>query len=181
MILLVYAHPHHSASVTHRALLDAVDDLPGVRVHALYDRYPDFSIDGDAERELLVAADLVVWQHPVYWYSPPALLKLWFETVLARGFAYGEGGDRLAGKECLWVASTGAPEEGYTPTGAHGHRFESFVPAVRQTAQFCGMRWLDPIVVHGARRVDRAQLARHADAYRARLSGWLAAHAGART
>jgi len=172
MILVVYAHPHHARSVTNRALLDAVRDLDGVRVHALYDRYPDFSIDGDAERELLLEAELVVLQHPLYWYAPPALLKLWFEEVLRHGWAFGEGERRLAGKHCQWVVTTGAPANGYLPEGMHGHDFEAFVPVVRQTAKFCGMHWHEPIVVHGASRIDPEVLEREAAGYRSRLAAW---------
>jgi glutathione-regulated potassium-efflux system ancillary protein KefF len=61
-------------------------------VHSLYDLYPDFDIDVDAEQAALKHADLVVWMHPIYWYSVPAMLKHWFDVVLLRGWAYGEGG-----------------------------------------------------------------------------------------
>jgi glutathione-regulated potassium-efflux system ancillary protein KefF len=176
MILLVYAHPHHSRSIAQRMLLDAVRDVASVHVHSLYDRYPDFDIDAQAERALLTQARLVIWQHPLYWYTAPALLKLWFEEVLLRGWAFGEGGTALAGKDCLWVTSTGAPTEGYQPDGMHQHLFEAFVPVVKQTAQFCQMHWLDPLVVHGAHRIERAALEQHAKQYRARLESWLAAN-----
>lgn len=176
MILLVYAHPHHSRSVAQRVLLDAARDVPQVNVDSLYDRYPDFSVDVPAEQALLAQARLVVWQHPLYWYAPPALLKLWFEEVLVRGWAFGEGGTALAGKDCLWVTSTGAAADGYQPDGMHQHAFDAFIPAVKQTAQFCNMRWLDPIVVHGAHRIGRDALERHAAQYRARLEDWVKAN-----
>jgi putative NADPH-quinone reductase len=56
LILLVYAHPHHERSVANRALLDAVRGVPGLTLHALYDRYPDFSIDVAREQALLSQA-----------------------------------------------------------------------------------------------------------------------------
>jgi len=176
VILVVYAHPHHTRSIAQRGLLEGIAGLPSVTVHPLYDRYPDFDIDVAAEQALLAQARLVVWQHPIYWYSPPALLKQWFEVVLMHGWAYGEGGTALAGKDCLWVTTTGAPEDGYTDNGLHAHPFESFVPVVKQTAQFCRMRWLDPVVVHGAHRIDSSDLARHAAAYRTRLVDWIGSH-----
>ena len=169
MILILYAHPHPRRSVAGQALLDAVSDLGTVTVRALYDLYPDFAIDTAAEHAQLAAARLIVWQHPLYWYGVPALMKLWWEEVLLRGWAYGEGGAALHGKHCLWVTTTGALPEAYSPEGAHGHPFEAFVPAVRQTARFCGMTWLDPIVVHGAHRSTSETLGGHAARYRARL------------
>jgi glutathione-regulated potassium-efflux system ancillary protein KefF len=52
----------------------------------------------------------------------------------------------------------------------HGHPFEAFVPAVSQTARFCGMRWVDPpVVVHGAHRIGDAELHAAATDYRQRL------------
>jgi len=176
MIALIHAHPHPAQSIANRALLAAVRDLPGLQLRSLYDLYPDFSVDIEAERALLTSARLVIWQHPLYWYSVPALLKLWFEGVLGEGWAYGEGGRALAGKDCLWVTSTGALDDAYAATGMHGFPFAAFVPPVRQTARFCGMHWLEPIVVHGAHRIGQEALQGAAAAYRARLQTWLDSH-----
>lgn len=177
MILLLYAHPHPDRSVANRILIDAVRDLPGLAVHSLYDLYPDFAIDAAAERRAIEGARLVIWQHPLYWYSVPALLKLWFESVLTRGWAYGDGGTALAGKDCLWVTTTGAEADAYGPGGKHAHGFSEFVPHVEQTARFCGMNWLPPIVLHGAHRRTRDSLAQQAAGYRAQLQAWRDVHA----
>jgi glutathione-regulated potassium-efflux system ancillary protein KefF len=175
-VLIVYAHPHPGRSIANRLLLDAVRDLDGLRVRSLYDLYPDFSIDVEAERALLEKARLVVWQHPLYWYSVPALLQLWFEEVLGRGWAYGDGRRALAGKDCLWVATTGGSADAYTEAGEHGHPFRAFIPPVEQTARFCGMHWLEPLITHGAHVQDaRAPRARGAE-YRARLQRYLDGH-----
>ena len=79
------------------------------------------------------------------------------------------GGTALHGKDCLWVTTTGAMPDAYSEQGAHGYPFDAFVPAVRQTARFCGMRWLEPVVVHGAHRSSPEALRGHAARYRARL------------
>ncbi len=175
MITLIYAHPHPRRSRAGAALLGAVADLPRLAVRSLYDLYPDFAIDAAAEQAALSASRLVIWQHPVYWYGVPALLKLWFETVLTAGWAY-EGGRALADKDCLWVCTTGAPFEAYAADHEHGHPFAAFEPAVRQTARYCGMHWLDPLVVHGAGRSAQADLAAAARAYRTRLDAWRERH-----
>jgi glutathione-regulated potassium-efflux system ancillary protein KefF len=179
MILVVLAHPYPDRSSANRALLDALDALPDVEVRSLYDLYPDFNIDTAAERAAMERASVVVWQHPVYWYNVPALLKLWFEKVLTPGWAWGPGGEALRGKRCLWVVTTGGDGQDYLPSGMHGHPFEAFMPAVRQTALFCGMRWLDPIVVHEARQLDADELAACGVLYRARIAE-LAADEGVR-
>ncbi len=172
MIALIYAHPHPARSRANRVLLDSARSAAGVTVRSLYDTYPDFEIDVDAERRLITQAKLIVWQHPIMWYTAPALLKLWFDTVLAHGWAYGEGGTALVGKSCLWVTTTGAPPDGYTTSGIHRHPFEAFVPVMEMTARYCGMHWLEPIVVHGAHQIDAAELQSHASRYRAALEAF---------
>ena len=168
---LIYAHPYPDHSRAGRVLLAAVRDLPGLQVRTLYSLYPDFSIDVEAERSALLNADVTVWQTPFYWYGLPALLHLWIEKVLAHGWAYGAGGTAVRGKTVWWVTTTGAPESAYAPGQMHGHPFDAFVPAVSQTARFCGMRWIDPpFVVHGAHRIGDQDLHAAAAAYRRRLT-----------
>lgn len=173
MIAVVYAHPYPKHSRACRVLLEALETLPGAQVRSLYDRYPDFDIDAAAEQAALAPARLVVWMHPLYWYTAPALMKLWFEQVLVKGWAYGEGGDALAGKDCLWVATTGGDEIAFSPEGRHQHRFDAFAPVVEQTARFCGMNWLDPFVLHGAHIVSEETLHDAAERLRQRVQQWI--------
>jgi glutathione-regulated potassium-efflux system ancillary protein KefF len=167
-VALIYAHPYAERSLANRELLNAIDDLDFIDRRPLYDLYPDFDIDADAERKRLEAVDLIVLQHPVYWYSMPALLKLWIDDVLTLGWAYGKGGTALQGKQMQWVTTTGADFSAYSPEGPHGHPFEVFVAPMRQTARFCGMEWLEPIVVHDS-HADQAQVAACGQLYRQRL------------
>ncbi|HWO08809.1 MAG TPA: NAD(P)H-dependent oxidoreductase [Polyangiaceae bacterium] len=171
-LVLIFAHPYPDRSIANRKLLEAVEDVEGVRVRSLYDLYPTFDIDVPAEQAALRAAQLVVLQHPMYWYSVPSLLKHWFDKVLVRGFAYGQGGEALWGKRCQWVVTTGGDEHAFGPQGMHGRPFAEFVPVVEQTARFCGMLWEDPFVVYGAHRSGEAELARAASAYRDRLAAF---------
>lgn len=168
-IAVIYAHPYPLRSVANRALLKAIRGAKGVAIRSLYDLYPDFDVDVEAEQAALAAAEVVVWHHPFYWYSAPALLKLWFEKVLTMGWAYGRGGDALVGKRCLWVTTTGAGEESYATDGMHAHPFEAYVPVISQTARFCRMEWLEPIVVHGAHQLTKDDLKRAGHGYRDRL------------
>lgn len=154
-------------------LLSGIEDLEGVKVRSLYDLYPDFDIDGRAERAALQDAQAVVWMHPLYWYTVPGMMKHWFDQVLVKGWAYGEGGTRLAGKRCLWVATTGSDEEAYRPGAAHGHEFAAFVPVVEQTARFCGMEWQEPFIVHGAHHIPDESLVAAGRKLRARMTSLL--------
>ena len=122
LIAVIHAHPYPRRSRACAALTEAIRDLPGVELRMLYELYPDFDVDAAAERFALERAKLVVLLHPLYWYTAPALLKLWFEQVLTKGWAYGDKGTALAGKECLWVTTAGGDEQAFS---ALGRRSES--------------------------------------------------------
>jgi glutathione-regulated potassium-efflux system ancillary protein KefF len=170
MALLIHAHPYPNRSRANRSMLAGVRNLPSLEVRSLYDLYPDFGIDVEAEQAALTRAKLVVWQHPMYWYSVPGLLKHWFDQVLSRGWAYGDGGKALHGKHCLWVTTTGGNEQAFSAEGMHAHPLSEFSPVVEQTARFCGMKWLEPFVLHGAHLISEAELRIKVDCYRERVA-----------
>ena len=131
----------------------------------------------EAEQRALASAQVIVWLHPLYWYSVPPLLKLWFDKVLAFGWAFGPGVGALRGKRCQWVVTTGGDLGAYSPGGLHGHPFEAFVAPIEQTARFCGMSWSPPLVVHGAHRIDEAALRAQGTRLRERLEAlWRSTH-----
>lgn len=177
-ILVLLAHLDLRRSRINRAMLEAIDGLDHVEVHDLLELYPDFFIDVDAERRALVAADLVVLQHPLYWYSAPAIIKHWQDMVLERGFAYGPGGTALHGKAMLQAISTGGPVESYRPGGAHGAPLANYLLPFQQMARFTGMDPLPPLVIQGGHMVNDAQIAAHASRYRALLAEFCPALSG---
>ena len=165
---LVAAHPNWGNSRINRQMLAAARAVPSVQICDLFGRYPDYCIDVPAEQERLNAAQLVVLMHPVQWYSMPALLKLWLDEVLTHGWAYG-GGHALRGKDLWLVTTTGGPETSYHPQGYNRYLFEAFLPPYEQTAALCGMRFLPPLVLHGAHSVDSAEVAQHVAVFQNRL------------
>lgn len=174
--LVLVAHPQIEHSQVTRALMRRAAGLGGeVEVRDLYALYPDYWIDAAAEQAALAAAQLVVWLHPVHWYGMPPLMKLWLDEVAAFGWAYGPGGHALRGKDLWLVTSTGGPESSYRPGGYNRFFFDAFLPPYEQTAALLGMRWLPPLVLHGAHRVDAAALKQHEDVFADRLAsypGW---------
>ena len=67
-ILVLAAHPALERSVVNIALRRAVARDKSIQVHDLYDSYPDFQIDVAEEQEKILSHDLIVFQHPFYWY-----------------------------------------------------------------------------------------------------------------
>lgn len=168
-ILIVYAHPTPRHSWVNRRLIEAAKAVPGVTVDDLYESYPDFYIDNRREQALLAEADLIVFQHPLQWYSMPSLMKEWLDSVLEYGWAYGPGGNALQGKDFWLVVTAGGLRESYQEGGYHGHEFSAFLAPIKQTALLCEMRWLPPLILHGAHKVDDSAVDGHVATYLQRL------------
>ena len=170
-ILVLVAHPELEQSRANRRMLAAVRALQTgagagrIAVRDLYALYPDYLIDVAAEQAALAPARLVVWQQPIRWYGMPPLLKLWVDEVLAFGWAYGPGGTALRGKDLWLVASTGGPEDSYRPDSYNRYFFDAFLPPYEQTAALCGMRFLPPLLLHGAHKANLDDITAHSRAY----------------
>jgi len=165
-VLILFAHPALEKSRVNRPLAAAVRGLAGVTFHDLYEAYPDFDVDVRREQGLLTAHDLVVFQHPFYWYSTPALVKQWEDLVLEHGWAYGTGGTALRGKTWLSAVTTGGREAAYQHDGYNRFTIRELLAPLEQTARLCGMQFLPPFVVHGTHRLDQADIDRAAAEYR---------------
>jgi glutathione-regulated potassium-efflux system ancillary protein KefG len=170
-ILVLLAHPAHRRSRANAALRRAAGEVEGVTLHDLYETYPDFLIDVDREQALLREHEVIVLQHPVYWYSCPAILKEWLDLVLEHGFAYGRAGTALAGKALLSAVTAGGTETAYDAAGLNRYSLAEFLRPFEATAHLCHMRWLPPFIVHGTHLLDAEALAGQAEAYRALLQG----------
>lgn len=172
-ILVLAAHPDMGRSLATRTLVDTLRASPvaeRVNLRDLYRLYPDFHIHVDAEQRALQAAKLVVMAHPIYWYSMPALQKLWLDEVAHLGWAYGPGGTALHGKDFWLVASTGGGAEAYAPGGHNHHPIDEFLLPYRQSARTCGMNWLPPQILHAAHRATDAEIKAHAELFVKRLA-----------
>jgi glutathione-regulated potassium-efflux system ancillary protein KefG len=164
-VLVLFAHPALQKSRVNRVLAETAQQLAGVTFHDLYELYPDMHLNVDREQQALTAHDVVVFQHPFYWYSTPAILKEWQDLVLEWGFAYGDGGTALRGKKLLSAITTGGPEDFYQREGANHFTIREFLVPVEQTARLCGMEYLPPLVWHGVLRLASEDIAATAEHY----------------
>ncbi|WP_223788588.1 NAD(P)H-dependent oxidoreductase [Marinicella meishanensis] len=148
-VLVLFAHPVFQTSQLNQALLQALPDRAEITVHDLYEHYPNFMIDVAHEQALLQAHDVIVFQHPLYWYSAPAILKEWMDLVLEHGFAYGTEGTALAGKQFLSVVTSGGDLCNY-----QGERnIRDLLQPFEYTAKLCHMDYLPPFIVYGALKI----------------------------
>lgn len=147
-VLIIFAHPALQKSRINKELCRAVKSIEGVTFRDLYELYPDFLIDVQTEQKLLLDHDVIVLQHPFYWYSCPAIIKEWIDLVLEYGFAYGHNGTALAGKSMMTAITAGGSEESYTAEGVHYYHVRDFLRTFERTAALCNMNYLPPFVVH---------------------------------
>lgn len=157
-ILLLFAHPALERSRVNRRMIREVQGLPGVTFHDLYEAYPDFEIDVSHEHALLLSHDLVVLQHPLYWYTVPPLVNQWKISVLTYGWAYGEGGTALRGKLWLSTITTGGSDAAYQRDGLNRFTIRELLTPLEQAVHLCGMDFLPPFVVHGAHRITSEEI-----------------------
>lgn len=159
-ITVVYAHPNQVASRANKALIRAIDGLPGVSISNLYAQYPDGKIDVMREQQRLLDSDLIILQFPFYWYNTTPLMKQWLDEVFLSGFAYGEEGNKLAGKSFMISITVGskqlyAKQKGFT--------LPDLLKPFEFTAMYCKMQYQPPFVVEFM--LDDQELEQEAQAY----------------
>ncbi len=168
-VLVLLAHPDLRRSRANRRMAQALADIDGVTVHNLYEAWPDLDIDVPREQALLSNHQALVWRHPLYWYSTPAILKQWQDLVLELGWAYGPGGEALRGKPFLQGITTGGGEAAYQVDGFHQLTIGQLLAPITRMAGLCGMQALEPFVLYGTHRLDEPSLDRAALAWRTRI------------
>jgi glutathione-regulated potassium-efflux system ancillary protein KefG len=164
-VLILFAHPRFEKSRVNRSLLSALPLSEAITLHDLYERYPDHNIDVEAEKQLLAAHDVLIWHHPFYTFSAPAILKQWMDLVLEYGWAHGEGGNALKDKTAFNVVTTGGSRESYGPDGFNRFTLHEFLRPFEQTACLCKMIYLPPFAVQGTYRLSDGEILRHAGDY----------------
>lgn len=163
-VLVIYVHPDPDSSIANKAMINQIKNLAHVTVHDLYAHYPDFFIDVPYEQKLLLAHDVIVFQHPLYMYSCPALLKEWFDRVLGKGFAFGEG-KALEGKYWRSVITTGGAQDAFASSGYNKYPLEEILQPFELSASLCRMHWLEPLILYWARNTSDDERQAHANRY----------------
>ena len=146
-ILIISGHPAlRDNSFANKIIMEDLEMLlPEATFDCLSDLYPDYRIDVEAEQKKLVAADIIVLQFPIFWYSMPALLAKWMEDVFIHGFSHGTTGKALVHKKLLLSFTTGAPESAYDASFPVEAMAERFV----RTAGLTGMNYVGFIYTGG--------------------------------
>lgn len=127
------------------------------------------------EMDRLLAADLLILQFPMWWFSIPAILKGWIDRVFAFGVTYdfGRTWDRgvMRGKRAMLTFSTGAPPQTFAPDGRNGDLERVLWPLHAGVLGLCGFDVLPPFVAWAPAWVDADARAAMLRSYALRLRG----------
>ena len=133
------------------------------------------------EQQKLLEADAVILQFPMWWYSPPAILKSWIERVFVWGFGFGYkdgtnnyrfGAGILKGKRALINVQTGGGAADYGPRGINGPIEQLLFPLTHGALFYAGMDVLPTHAVHSTMRVStQEEVEAIKAAWRDRLAG----------
>lgn len=168
-------HPDSERSSVNTALARAAVGMHHVAIADMVDLYPTgITMERNSAREAarLLAADRIVLQFPMQWYSTPALLKQWQDIVLTR-MAYvnwATEGAKLAGKPLMVAATMGAEEATYRPEGRNRFTIAELLAPLQASANRFAMDWRDPFLVFGADALRGDDLAEAGHAYTRALS-----------
>ena len=157
--LVLTAHPDLSSSTANRKWFEALSGVEGVITRDLTSiAGAEMRFNPSIEQALLEQADRIVMQFPFYWYSSPPVLKAWIDQVLLFGFSYGQGGDKLQGKDLILAITTGGPAESFQEGSLNSFSMNEFLTPFEQTANMVGMNYLPPFVLHSAMSRDKTKL-----------------------
>jgi len=169
-ILILFAHPAFQKSTVNKVLLKDINKINGVTFHDLYEHYPEFDIDISREKQLLAEHDCIIFQHPFFWYSSPALLKEWQDLVLEHGWAFGTEGMALKGKLFFNALTVGASSQAYTLEGMQKTTVQNLLAPMKQTAKLCKMIALPPFIVYGTHAINMHEIKDYQKNYRKLLN-----------
>lgn len=150
-VLVLFAHPSLDHSEVNGPMASTASDLNGITLVDLYAEYANFQIDIDREQQRLLEHDVIIFQHPLYWYSTPAILKEWQDLVLEHDFAYGSKGTALHGKIFFNAITAGGLEAAYKAEGDNHYSIRELLHPLEQMALLCGMTYLPAFALFNSR------------------------------
>ena len=136
----IVGNPHADRSAFIESIRPALQPL-GMEWISLSEEGTDGHFDIPAFQARLTAASTLVLHFPLYWYSPPALVKHWLDSMLTPGWAFPSETSQLRGKTLLVTVTTGAALSSFQPDGSNGSTLEELLLPLERTAAYCGMHW----------------------------------------
>ena len=131
------------------------------------------------EQGRMLSADMLVVLFPLWWGGMPAILKGWFDRVLAYGVAYEDGrrydSGLFRGRKGLLGITTGGTPARFSAEGVYGDIGQVMWPVRRCMMEYMGLETPDPFVAYATPRVDAGTRAGFLRDWHARVTAAAAA------
>ncbi|MES2398480.1 MAG: NAD(P)H-dependent oxidoreductase [Pseudomonadota bacterium] len=120
-----------------------------------------FASDLVREQKRVAGADLFIFVYPLWWGGMPAILKGWFDRVLAYGFAYADGkrfdSGFFKGRHGVVALTTGGTPERFSDGGVYGPIENLLYPHRRTMLEYLGLEVAPSFVAYASPRVSQAK------------------------
>ncbi|RZL14887.1 MAG: flavodoxin family protein, partial [Pedobacter sp.] len=86
--LVILSHPNLENSIANKTIIEHLKKtIPAsqLEVRHLESLYPDYRINIESEQAALLNSDFLIFQHPLYWYATPSILKKYLDDVMTWG------------------------------------------------------------------------------------------------
>ena len=131
------------------------------------------SADVVAEQAKVTAAELVLFQFPLWRFSMPAIVKGWIDRVFSRGFADSAGrkceSGQFKGKRAMLCLTTGTAATLYEANGMDGDLHHVLWPIHNWILGYTGFTVLPPFAAWMPGRVTADEREAYLDAFAKRL------------
>jgi len=136
-----------------------------------------FSPDIIGEIQKLQAADALLIITPLWWSSVPAILKGWFDRVLAMGVTWDSGkiyeNGLMRGKQAMLAVAGGHPVDYYKPKGRHMVTAEQALHHINHdTLAFCGFNVQEPFIAMNLLGMNQQQLDEALNGWRTKVQSF---------
>jgi len=134
-----------------------------------------FAIDIKSEMKNIEWADLIIFQFPIWYETMPALLKAWFERVLAHGFAHhifeGKIDDKgfLKGKKAMLSFTAGSDKKSFYQDIPDEDR-TILLPPVAKALRLTGLKMMDTFAVFNTMMLSEVDAEQYFEEYKKLLN-----------
>ena len=147
--LIIVAHNNIETSVYNKQLIESIKNNNNTTINILK---TNMALDVNAERELFLKHQNIIFQFPLNWYSVPASLKNYIDLVFGFGFGFAPTDERIMGKNFLAVVTTGGPQVSYSAEGYNKFSVEDYLHPLKGLARLTKMNFLPPLVSYASKK-----------------------------
>jgi putative NADPH-quinone reductase len=149
--LYIVAHPDLSTSMATNIIRSEIEKSKDPDYLLIWDDGPKYNTPTvEYYQALLLEADIIVLQFPLYWSHFPSCLKSFIDNVFTEGFAFGKDNDshKLKDKTIILSTTAGATKTSYQYGGFNHHCYEYYFNAMVAPFRSAKMRIEKPFITY---------------------------------